>query len=112
MSFVIDFFNTPGKQKANIRFRKIQQLTGKEATSIRQEIRELMPTEFDVIYIDASDVLSADLSGINEIIHTNYTLQNAAKHLVFVYRKNSVVEKWVETTGLYKFVDTALLPSN
>lgn len=112
MSFVIDFFKTPGIQKQNIRFRKMQQLTGKEATSIREEIRELILTEFDMIYVDASDVVNADLSGINEIIHTYYTLQHAAKHLVFVYRKNSVVEKWVETTGLHKFVDTALLPSN
>ncbi len=112
MSFVIDFFKTPGNQKANIRFRKMQQLTSKEATSIREEIGELMSTEFDTIYVDASDVITADLSGINEIIHTNYTLQHAEKNLVFVYRKNSVVEKWVETTSLDKFVDTALLPSN
>jgi anti-anti-sigma regulatory factor len=112
MSFVIDFFKIPGKQKGNIRLRKMQQLTGQEATFIRKEIGELMSTEFDTIYVDASDVVKADLSGINEIIHTNYTLQQAAKKLVFVYRKNSVVEKWVETTSLDKFVDTALLPSN
>ncbi len=112
MSFVIDFFKTAGKQKTNIRFRKIQQLTCKEAVTIREEIQELMPTEFDTIYVDASEVVNADLSGINEIIHANYTLQNASKHMVFVYRKNSIVEKWVDTTSLDKFVDTALLPSN
>lgn len=112
MSFVIDFFKTPGKQTENVRFSKLQQLTGKEASTIREKIGELMQTEFEMIYIDASDVVNADLSGINEIIHTNYTLQHAAKHLVFAYRKNSVVEKWVETTGLHKFVDIALLPSN
>jgi hypothetical protein len=112
MSFVIDFFKTPDKQRVNIRFRKMEQLTGKEANSIREAISELIPTEFDMIYVDASDVLIADLSGINEIIHTNYTLQNEAKRLVFVYRKNSVVEKWIGTTCLDKFVDTALLPSN
>ena len=54
MSFVIDFFKTAGKQKTNIRFRKIQQLTCKEAVTIREEIQELMPTEFDTIYVDAS----------------------------------------------------------
>jgi anti-anti-sigma regulatory factor len=112
MSLVIDFFKTPGKEKVNIRIRNMQQLTGKEATAIREEIRELMSTEFDMIYVDASDVVSADLSGINEIIHTNYSLQNTGKQLVFVYRKNSIVEKWVDTTSLHKFVDTALLPTN
>jgi anti-anti-sigma regulatory factor len=112
MSFVIDFFKTPGKQRENIRFRKIQQLTGKEAGTIRDEISELLQTEFDMIYVDARDVVNTDLSGINEIIHTNYVLQQAGKHLVFVYRKNSLVEKWVQTTSLDKFVDTALLPSN
>lgn len=112
MSFVIDFFKTPGSRKQNIRFRKMQLLTGKEATAIREEIGILMETEFNVIYIDARDVLHTDLSGINEIIHTNYTLQQADKKLVLVYRKNSVVEKWVETTSLHKFVDTALIPAN
>jgi len=110
MNFVIDLFKTPGIQKENIRLRKIQQLTGKEAASIREEIGNIMQTEFNMIYIDAEDVVHADLSGINEIIHTHYSLQLASKHLVFVYRKNSVVEKWVQTTGLDKFVDTALLP--
>ena len=71
-----------------------------------------MQTEFDMIYIDTADTEHADLSGINEIIHTNYTLQSGNKHLVFAYRKNSVVEKWVHTTGLDKFVDTAILPAN
>lgn len=112
MSFVIDFFSTPDKQRENIRFRKIKQLTGKEAGSMRVEINELILTAFDTIYVDSRDAVNADLSGINEIIHANYVLQQAGKHLVFVYRKNSVVEKWVKTTGLDRFVDTALLPSN
>jgi anti-anti-sigma regulatory factor len=112
MNFVIDFFKTPGDMNENIRIRKIKQLTGKEALAIRAEISELMETEFNVIYVDARDVLLADLSGINEIIHTNYTLQQVNKHLVFVYRKDSVVERWVNTTGLNQFVDTALIPAH
>jgi anti-anti-sigma regulatory factor len=111
MSLVIDFFKTPGNRQKNIRIRKIHQLTGKEASAVREEISLLAQTAFRVIYLDVSDVVHADLSGINEIIHTNYTLQHEAKHLVLVYRKNSVVEKWVETTGLRRFVDTAFLPS-
>ena len=112
MSLVINFFKTPDRKKQNIRFRKIKQLTGKEAGTIREAIGELMQTEFDIIYIDTTDTEYADLSGINEIIHTNYTLQSGHKHLVFAYRKQSMVEKWVQTTGLDKFVDTAILPAN
>ena len=112
MSLVINFFKTPDRKKQNICFRKIKQLTGKEAGTIREAIGELMQTEFDIIYIDTTDTEHADLSGINEIIHTNYTLQSGNKHLVFAYRKQSVVEKWVQTTGLDKFVDTAILPAN
>ncbi len=112
MNFVIDFFKTPGKQCLNIRFRNIQQLTSKEIGTLRQSIDELVQTEFEIIYFDTRDVVNADLSGINEIIHTNYVLQQAGKQLVFIYRQNSAVAKWVHTTCLDKFINTALLPSN
>jgi hypothetical protein len=111
MSHIINFFKTPLSDHQIICLGNFKNLTGLEAVLIREDIEELLTTEFNTIYIDASNVISADLSGINEIIHSNYTLQNAAKQLVFVYRKNSEVEKWVETTSLHQFVDTALMPS-
>lgn len=112
MKYAIDFFKTPNNTKENIRFRNLQNLTSTEAKIIRLEIAELLKTNFETIYLDVRDVTNVDLSGINEVIHSNYVLQHAAKNLVFVYRQNSIVEKWVNTTNLDLFVDTALLPSS
>jgi anti-anti-sigma regulatory factor len=85
-----------------------QFLTASIAEEIRAEIRSCLEQEYPVIYLDAKDVDEVDLSGINEVIHSHYTLLQASKKLIFVYRKNSKVEKWVETTGLDKFIDTAI----
>jgi anti-anti-sigma regulatory factor len=112
MSYVIDFFQTPGTTSMHFRIRNFKKLTGMEANAIREEVKELLQTDATSIYIDAKDVLEADLSGINEIINTHYTLLQKGKNFVFVYRKDSAVEKWVEATGLYRFVNTAIVPFN
>lgn len=87
-------------------------LNGITAADIRSSIADAMKFSYPVIYIDAKEVNEADLSGINEIIHTHYTLSNANCKLVFVYRRNSAVEKWVATTGLDAFIETAIIPAN
>lgn len=87
-------------------------LNGITAADIRSSIANAMNFNYPVIYIDAKEVNEADLSGINEIIHSHYTLSNANSKLVFIYRLNSVVEKWVETTGLDTFIETAIIPGN
>jgi nucleoside-diphosphate-sugar epimerase len=74
-------------------------------------VEEALKSEFETIYIDAKAVNDADLSGVNEVIHSHYTLEKAGKKLVFVYLKNSIVENWVETSGLDKFVTTAIIIS-
>jgi len=71
-----------------------------------------MQQEYDSFYVDTRDVTDADLSGINEMIHINYILSQAGKRLIFCYRKNSIVDKWVQITLLDTFVHTAVLPSN
>jgi anti-anti-sigma regulatory factor len=86
------------------------ELNGATAAELRIELSRFMKFGFHVFYIDAKDVKQADLSGINEIIHSHYVLQAANRNMVFVYRQNSIVEKWVNTTGLGKFVTTAVIP--
>lgn len=111
MNMTIDFFNTPVAGEKHFRIGNLQQLTGKEAATVREEIAQLVEGCATSVYLDATKVKAADLSGINEIIHTNYILAQAKKQFVFAYRQNSEVEKWVATTGLDKFVSTAILPA-
>lgn len=111
MSIQTGCFKTPGNKKEHFSINHFTKLTGEEASAIRKEIAECLLADYDTVYVDAKEVKDVDLSGFNEIIHTNYTLQNTHMKLIFVYRKNSVVEKWVKTTGLEKFVTTAILPA-
>ncbi|MBC7722878.1 MAG: hypothetical protein H7068_12695, partial [Pedobacter sp.] len=99
-----------GHKKECYRIKVFRQLFTDEATAIREAIVGLLSTYYDIIYIDVKDVLAADLTGINEIIHSHYTLKNVSKQLVLHYRMNSEIERWVKTTGLDKFVTTAIVP--
>lgn len=104
-------FKSIQNKKDSFNINILTKLNSEVAAAIREEfaVRKLM--DFSGIYIDTKDVNDADLSGINEIIHSHYTLQNLGHKLVFVYRRKSLIEKWVETTGLDKFVKTAVLPA-
>jgi len=110
MSIGVFYFKTADNKNANYRIGNLEKLTGKEANAIREEIKDLMDSGFEKIFVDAKNVSEADLSGINEIIHAHYLLQNTNKKIVLVYCSNSVVEKWVNTTGLDRFVETAIIP--
>lgn len=103
-------FTLVGEPLDCIRLVCENELNGATAADIRTELNRCMKFDFPVFYIDAKDVKQADLSGINEIIHSHYTLAAANRNMVFVYRQNSVVEKWVNTTGLDKFVTIAVIP--
>jgi anti-anti-sigma regulatory factor len=87
-------------------------LDGTMASAIRSTVSCISRDKYPVVYIDTKDVQEADLSGINEIIHSYYTLMTSKTKLVLVYRRNTSVEKWVETTGLEAFISTAIIPSN
>lgn len=104
-------FKTANGKKDHYRIGNFTQLTGTEATAIRNEIGSFLMSDLTTVYVDAKDATEADLSGINEIIHTNYTVRKADKKMILIYRRNSVIEKWVETTGLEKFIHTAILPA-
>lgn len=110
MSIGVFYFKSTDSKNGHLRIGNLHQLTAKEANSIRNEVMEFANTTFKKIYIDAKDVKEADLSGINEIIHTHYQLAAHNIKMVLIYRKESAVEKWVHTTGLDRFIETALLP--
>jgi anti-anti-sigma regulatory factor len=99
------------KQKDCLRLICENELNGTTADAIRNELKYYLQFEFPLFAIDARDVKTVDLSGMNEIIHTNYMLQKAGKEFVFIYRSNSEVEKWVNTIGLDKFISTAIIPA-
>lgn len=83
-------------------------LTSELTEDLRNTINNIINTEISTVYIDATGSHEADLAGINEIIFSNFTLQKNFKKLVFAFNKNSNLVKWVETTGLNKFVATAI----
>ena len=86
-------------------------LTGNDTDSLRAEVNLSLNSKYDIVYIDANEVTVTDLSGINEVIHSYYTLQKASKKLIFAYKRGSEIEKWVGTTGMDKFVETAIMPA-
>lgn len=82
----------------------------KMAASIRTTITGYLQTSYPVIYLDTKDTTQVDLSAINEIIHTHYLLSYTQKDLVLVYKRNSEIANWVNTTSLHTFVKTAVIP--
>lgn len=104
-------FKVAGHEKDCFRIKISGHLFADNVAAIRQAVIDLLPTDYDTIYIDVKDVLNADLAGVNEIINSYYTLKNASKTLILLYKKNSEIEKWVETTGLDKFIATAIVPA-
>jgi anti-anti-sigma regulatory factor len=86
-------------------------LTGNEAVSLREQINHCIAKGYPVIYLDTKEVYTADLSGINEVINSAYALANANRRFVLIYKTASVMEKWIQTTGLDKFTETAIIPA-
>jgi anti-anti-sigma regulatory factor len=111
MSINTEVFKIIDQTKECLRINITDSLTGVEAAALRVKVEEALKNEFDTIYIDVKEVKNADLSGINEVIHSHYTLEKSSKKVVLVYIRGSVIEKWVETTGLDKFVSTAIIPA-
>ena len=82
-----------------------------ESVELRKIIENSIESTYENIYLDGTDVTESDLSGVNEVINAHYMLEKASKKLTFVYRPGSSLEKWVSTTGLGKFIDTAIVPA-
>lgn len=112
MEIISEPFRILDHEKDCFRIRISGQLTGAETTQLRSEVAQSLRSDFDIIYIDAKELNEIDLSGINEVIHSHYTAEKAAKKIVFLYKKDSPVDTWVQTTALDKFVATAVVPAN
>lgn len=104
-------FQIMDHEKESFRIKVTGKLTGEESALLRNEVTQAAQNGFDLIYIDAKEVTEADLSGINEVINSHYTLSKASKKLIFLYQTGSPVEIWVNTTSLDKFVATAIVPA-
>lgn len=85
-------------------------LKAEEAADLRKEVDLAGSSDFETIYIDIREVAELDLAGVNELIHSSYTLKNASKDLVLLYKQTEHIEKWIQTSGLDKFVKTAIVP--
>lgn len=111
MSITTSTFKIIDQQNECFKIEINNTLSNAEALLLRNEVTNCLNTHYDNIYIDVKNVTEIDLSGINEVINAHYILEKVSKKLIFVYKKNSPVETWVETTGLDKFVSTAILPA-
>ncbi len=111
MSFTTESFKIPDAATPCFRIRINGKLTMDDSIELRELIASALKTDYNNIYIDGADVIESDLSGVNEVINSHYLLEKASKKLTFVYRRNSSLEKWVLSTGLDKFIDTAIVPA-
>mgnify|MGYP001273038538 CR=1 FL=1 len=87
------------------------QLKGAEIVALRDHVKHCLDLDCNRVYLDARNVNHTDLSGINEVIHTHYCLSQVNKELVLVYRRNSIIERWVIITQIDLFVKIAILPA-
>jgi ABC-type transporter Mla MlaB component len=99
------------QDQKSIQFLLSDKLTAAEAMELRSTIETQLSRDFTIYYINARNVEQADLSGINEIIHTHHLLSEKSRKLIFAYTADSAIDKWVETTGLDRFVETAVFPA-
>lgn len=111
MSFTTEAFKIPDVADACLRIRINGNLTMDDSIELREIIASVLQGDYKNIYIDGADVTESDLSGVNEVINTHYLLEKVSKKLTFVYRRNSSLEKWVQSTGLDKFIETAIVPA-
>ncbi|WP_312336783.1 hypothetical protein [Sphingobacterium sp.] len=82
--------------------------TSTETSTLRSKISEILNSSIELVYIDASNVAEIDLSGINEIIHSNYTLSLASKRMNLIYQKNSPLANWASITGFSRFITSTI----
>lgn len=111
MIFSTCSFSHAGQKGTNCSIKGLKKITASEAMVLRAFISTIQAAGFEKVYLDVADVEEADLSGVNEIIHAHYCLQKMNLPLVLIYRRGSVMEKWIATTGMDAYLQTALLPA-
>lgn len=111
MNHSITHLPIANREHSSVCISGFTKLAGVEIASLRDEVKLCMNLNCTRVYLDARNVNHTDLSGINEVIHAHYCLSQINKELVLVYRRKSIIERWVETTQLNSFVKIAILPA-
>jgi len=109
MDLTTNTFKLADEDETYLLIKSGDNLNSNTSERLRNTVSSSIAKEITSIYLDVKDVTEVDLSGINEVINTHYTLKRFSKKLVLVYRRNSCVEKWISTTGLNKFINTAIV---
>ena len=112
MTIISSPFRIQDQDKDCLRISIKGSLTGVNAEVLRSQVAASLRSDYELVYIDAAEVTEVNLAGINEVIHSDATLKKASKELVFLYRQNSPIEQWIETTGMERFVRTAIVPES
>ena len=112
MHLITNPFRLIDNQGNCFRIRCPENLNSEVSKTVRSEISHGISNDYKIIYLDVTKVTRVDLSGINEIFHTHYILSQKSIKFMLIYQKDSVLESWIRTTGLDRFVDTALVLGN
>lgn len=104
-------FNSLVSNRKHLLIKITKGFLKKDTLYFRSVIFYAMKSNLSKIFIDLQEVDKIDLGGINEIIHSYYNMMKRNQDLVLIYRNGSEVENWVKTTGLHKYVKTAMLPA-
>ncbi|WP_156167698.1 MULTISPECIES: hypothetical protein [Sphingobacterium] len=82
--------------------------TSFETSALRSKILEILNSSIPLVHIDASNVSEIDLSGVNEIIHSNYALSLVSKKMNLIYHKTSPLQNWASITGFSRFISSTI----
>jgi anti-anti-sigma factor len=111
MKIIKSTFKITGQAEESYKLEVYNDFVSSIVDEFRKEINDCITNNYKSIYIDLKEVEKMDLSGINEVINAYYNLDKVSKKLILVYKKGSEVEQWVDTTGLERFMSTAIIPA-
>lgn len=104
-------FTLLDQEGLQMRLHSFQQLGAMESAAIRETLYYQVRNAHQKVYVDARGIQTADLSGINELIQAQHSLQRYNKSLVVVFEEGSQIDKWFSRLGLDKFIETAIFPA-
>jgi anti-anti-sigma regulatory factor len=74
MNITTELFRVPDATEDYFRLKINGRLTIEETNEMREIVSAAITSPHRNIYIDASNVIDADLSGVNEVINAHYLL--------------------------------------
>lgn len=106
---VRDFYPVGFNQPA-LKLLLIGEAKGSDSEKLRTHLDGVLNSGFTTVYLDVTNIGENDLGFINEVIHFHYSLIESGKRLILLYRKGSSFETWIDTSGIDKFVELAMIP--